>query len=274
MPMNDIQTKELSRILRSVLVAVRRKQKPRIPWKKMIKAGVAKNEHCNTFAFPPSVRDTQDRNCSIDGYLMSKPVACTPCFIQMVPTLHTNVSMLANRTRSATNSAMMGELLERRYYANLSGMRIGPRNKYLRSLNIDSSCVSKGVPIVTWDYYGDELTRDTEYVVIAEGGFLCALHVDTRAKASRRNLPWGKDEDAYLYVTLVCSTNGKGYWLMQSAEALACQLGIKRMVLSALPNAIPFYLKDSIGFRFVNRNLQYVDRLPPSLSESVRKAGA
>ena len=68
--------------------------------------------------------------------------------------------------------------------------------------------------------------------------------------------------EAFLYVVLVCAGSGTGFGksLVAVAERFALTLGLKFVVLSALPHVVGYYHR--LGFMFVDHTGHEVDVAP------------
>lgn len=114
-----------------------------------------------------------------------------------------------------------------------------------------------GLEPVTWDDYGKELAKITEWYIIDEAkkrGHLFLQLFDKLGYKQRMHMPAdGVFAGRYLYVALVCAAGGAGYgkYLMKVAEAACRVLGCEGIALASLSNSAGFYY--SLGFKFVSK---------------------
>jgi len=115
---------------------------------------------------------------------------------------------------------------------------------------------------IAGDEFTHELLNTSEFVYFhpTQPGFVWLHRVTSPEQANVLHLPWPppRGEKEYMYLPLICSDSGGGTALMLLvAKAMAC-LGIKTLVLSALPHVVWYYYK-VYGARFVNMRMQQVN---------------
>lgn len=97
--------------------------------------------------------------------------------------------------------------------------------------------------------YATVLVKRLEWVYLCDdecNGVVFACYVSDQKKADEYELEFvGKP---YLYVSLVCSNDGHGLFLMEQVDELAQKLKAHMIVLDALRYAIHFYLKSGYEF--------------------------
>ena len=228
-------------------------------------------QKCHTHKEPILTHDDADvsRNCAVDGYLMFKsvpgavesPSEYSGTFIDLVADGQSvQLKPLLKRTRSKADRENDFE------YRHLQWIR----NTF--PLVCDRG---QGLPSVTWESYGKELARITEWYYLDEAGQRGHLFVqllDTPQHKLKMHMPTGGVfKGRYLYIALVCAAGGTGYgkYLMKVAEAASRMLGCDGVALASLSNSAGFYY--SLGYEFVSK----LDGMPLDVSawtEQVRLA--
>ena len=210
---------------------------------------------CIKHTEPIVTSDDEDSNvnCAVDGYLMFKAIdriegAATPIDYSgklvdlLVEGQAVQLQPLLKRARAAADRKSE---FQRRH-----------TNWINRTFPIVCSRGSGLLP-VTWDDYGEELAKITEWYFLDEAGgrghiFLQLL--DTPQYKLKMHMPTGGTfSGRYLYVALVCAAGGAGYgkYLMKLAEAASRALGCDGIALASLSNSAGFYY--SLGYKFVSK---------------------
>lgn len=285
-----------------------RHQPPCVSHAELIKLGVAKRADCTYHKFPmwdattpePKTKKEWDAmdalidgNCAIDGYLMQKRVARAdaPALRFLEASTQTRQGSRRLSNEAAEDIANAPDV---RYYETLEHMKIGPKKERLRQLEIDAKCVMTNGKSINWADFNEELVQQTDYVIEnqAKTAFVCLGHVAKKQHSKNSSTaryttspithrPWkGRP---FLYVVLVCSSvRGNGRWLMDTIDGMTAYLGVRDIVLSAMPNVLNFYLK--FGYRFMHRTMRGIrsitcvvdadstDEMRPARSRSRRAA--
>ena len=191
--------------------------------------------------------ENADVNCAVDGYIMFKGIdgAAPPQdysgkFVDMtVDGSPVRMIPLLKRTQAA---AVRKLEFERRHADWI-------RNTF--PIVCDRGA---GLSPVTWEGYGEELAKLTEWYFLDEEqkrGHLFLQLFDTTRHKIRHKMPiGGAFSGRYLYIALVCASGGRGYGkvLMKYAEEACRVLGCEGIALASLSNSAGFYY--SLGFRF------------------------
>ncbi len=209
-------------------------------------------QKCRTHKEPIVSKGDEDatQNCAIDGYLMFKPVVgsgepvdYSGKYIDVeVDEQVVQLTPLLKRTRAEADRKSE---FERRHtnWINETFPIVCDRGE--------------GLDPVTWESYGSELAKITEWYYLDEDkqrGHLFLQLLDTRKHKIKMHMPFvGEFEGRYLYVALVCAAKGQGYGktLMKVTEAAARALGCNGIALASLSNSAGFYF--SQGFHFVSK---------------------
>lgn len=207
---------------------------------------------CNKHTEPIVTADDENAsiNCAVDGYLMFKAVAgaAVPADYSgklinlLVDGQAVQLQPLLKRTRAAADRASE---FERRHVNWISK-------------TFPMVCArGSGLEPVTWDSYGAELAKITEWYFLDEAGGRGHIFLqlfDTDAYKVKMHMPTGGIfANRYLYVALVCAAGGAGYgkFLMNLAEAACQKLGCDGIALASLSNSAGFYY--SLGYKFVSK---------------------
>jgi len=191
-----------------------------------------------------------DFNCAIDGYLMFRSIegAAAPSnysgkeITVQVEGVPVALQPLLSRARAAADRKSD---FERRHVDWI-------RNTF--PLVCERGA---GLEAVTWDDYGKELAKITEWYLLDEAqkrGHLFLQLFDTLPHKQKMHMPAdGVFSGRYMYVALVCAVGGVGYgkYLMKVAEAACRVLGCEGIALASLSNSAGFYY--SLGFKFVSK---------------------
>ena len=190
-----------------------------------------------------------DYNCAIDGYLMYRSIegAAAPSdysgkeITVQVEGVPVALQPLLSRARAAADRKSD---FERRHVDWI-------RNTFPLVCERGT-----GLEPVTWDDYGKELAKITEWYILDEAqkrGHLFLQLFDTLGYKQRMHMPAdGVFAGRYMYIALVCAAGGVGYgkYLMKVAEAACRVLGCEGIALASLSNSAGFYY--SLGFKFVS----------------------
>jgi len=222
--------------------------------------------------------DPDPLNCGKDGYLMAKllSMAASPSssFQQMRRRSHDVAGMDGQTYR--LQSILMGAPAAEDRFQVLNRMRM-PDGRKAAEIFVDELCVidpsvSYGI---NFDSFGKELAKWTDWFYAAEGKGSLFLRYVTAADAQAKGLPlmaagsFGAEtgsheyEPGFLYIILVCAGQGTGFGkkLVDVAERFAIMLGLKFIVLSALPHVVTYY-HDRLGYKFIDHTGKAIDATP------------
>ena len=211
---------------------------------------------CRAHKEPIITKDDADprSNCAVDGYIMFKsvpgavesPASYSGTFIDLVVDGQSvQLKPLLKRTRS---SADRKSDFEFRHF------------QWIRDTFPLVCARGSGLPPVTWEGYGKELAKITEWYYLDEigkRGHLFLQLFDTPLYKLKNHMPTGGVFNGrYLYIALVCAgsaAGGAGYGkhLMKVAEAASRMLGCDGVALASLSNSAGFYY--NLGYRFVSK---------------------
>lgn len=204
----------------------------------------------HTDKFKTKEDNNPEINCAIDGYLMYKTIegAAMPSdYSGMQINLQVEGAPVAllpllKRTRAAADRKNDFEI---RHF------------EWIRDTFPIVCNRGAGLSPLSWDNYGKELAKITEWYFLDEAqkrGHLFLQLFDTPAYKGKMHMPGeGVFAGRYLYVALVCAVSGDGYGkhLMKVAEAACRALGCEGIALASLSNSAGFYY--SLGFKFVSK---------------------
>jgi hypothetical protein len=210
-------------------------------------------QKCRAHKEPILTNDDADptSNCAVDGYLMFKPVtgavksliSYSGTFIDVVVDGQSvQLQPLLKRTDSKTDRKNEFEFRHQQWI----------RDTFPLVCDRGSS-----LPPVTWESYGKELARITEWYFLDElgqRGHLFLQLLDTPQYKLKQQMPTGGVFNGrYLYIALVCAAGASDYGkcLMKLAEAVSRRLGCDGIALASLSNSAGFYY--SLGYRFVSK---------------------
>jgi GNAT superfamily N-acetyltransferase len=208
-------------------------------------------------------------NCAINGYLMFKAIEGARKEIDEKTGTKNDLNYrgkLVNLKVEET-TVVMNPLLIRSSAAKDRHFEFEFHNKEWIEKSFPLICSrGKHLDAVTWEDYGEELAKITEwYFLDTENGrgHLFVQLLDTPKHKGDMNMPIeGAFGGRYLYIALVCASGGMGYgkYLMKVAEAMSRALGCDGIALASLSNSAGFYY--SLGYRFMNK----MDGMPIDVS--------
>jgi hypothetical protein len=230
----------------------------------LIKNAVAKQEGCTEYLAP---WDETTTNCSIQGYLMAKRVV-PPSRPQFLPSQY--LSLDRHTALGVPLTVSVGET-DFVLVPFPRVMSIDDRLKQLveRNINVRMSpeCIINKKPrrSITWTGFKHDIIQQTDWYLNIPRGLLFLRYCNDGAKGARlHNLPFGTHlQHPYLFVILVCNgaVDGLGSTLMDIAEQAAQQLGVKDIVLAALPGVTGYYYNRH-DYHFIDREGKTVDVTP------------
>ena len=216
--------------------------------------------------------DEDPQNCGNDGYLMVKQVSD-----QQVVSID-SVTHMRKTDFDVTGkdggtyrleSLLAGAPAAEDRFQRLNRLLL-PNGRRAMEAFVDNLCViDPGMtpPLgIYFESFGKELAAWTDWFYAEEGKGSLFLRYVTAADARRKHLPAmtaGAGSGVYfLYVVLVCAGSGTGFGttLVDIAERFAVRLGVRFVVLSALPHVVSYYYK--LGFMLADRDGNPIDTTP------------
>jgi hypothetical protein len=247
----------------------------------VIRRGGAKHRRCSKAGHPA---DDDPLNCGKDGYLMAKALRSATqthtlelgAHIQRLRQSSYDITGIDGATYRL-ESLLAGAPAAEDRFQRLNRAILPGGGRAMESF-MDQLCIidpDMSPPyVVNFESFGKELAAWTDWFYAEENKGSLFLRYVTPADARAKRLPalttasLGAPEaeaggaEAFLYVVLVCAGSGTGFGksLVAVAERFALTLGLKFVVLSALPHVVGYYHR--LGFKFVDHTGHEVDVAP------------
>ena len=260
-------------------------------WDYLIEQKVAKDKDCDKFVFP--VQNNKDSsNCAQEGFLMCKTIpqtVCTDGHQKLGRTLTVQIEggervlQAVPRGDETTRRAVFYKSYNQSWisqyfnnncvqYEEIIDRYDNGKVKTFRQDGIVWDVDNKGNKRKEESEFFKTLVKWTDFMYLDGVGypgqsrgdkpevkgrgllFMKMFEDDTQKKSF--DMPYENEfRHPYMYVILMCARNSKGFGseLMQIAIEAAFATGCTRIALSALPNAVEFYM-GKFGFQFVNRS--------------------
>jgi hypothetical protein len=135
---------------------------------------------------------------------------------------------------------------------------------------IDRMCIINegNTPGITYDEFGQELSSLTDWYFDNDDACIFVRLVIPDDEDALEYDEKIKIDEPYLYIILVCRGEKmqttrrarptiSGRMLIKAVEIFAQELGLRRVVLSALPTVVDYYYH--LGFRFMSREGDEID---------------
>ena len=254
----------------------------------VIENGGAKNESCVgrlevADDHTPNNTDTasDSYDCDIDGYIMYKNIESTKrtgrTGIQLRETKEQDHEVTLPEN-SVSKTCTLKSLSKALKYNNMEDTPTNRENFFksksagLINQKIDRMCIiypDKTPQLgITYDEFGQELSSLTDWYFDNDDACIFVRLVIPDDKHALEDDKKIKISEPYLYIILVChgekmqTTRSarptiSGRMLIKAVEIFAQELGLRRVVLSALPTVVAYYYH--LGFRFMSREGDEID---------------